>query len=386
MRGKTVKLGLPGLVIIAAGVAAMRWMGGGGGSDLPPLQTVTVEQADVRQEVQATGRLQPIQMVDVSSEVSGELKAVHVDFNDHVRAGQPLAQIDSSTFASDLRSAQAALDAAQANVDFARQEWERVLTLEENRVIPPAELEEARSTLRQAEAQLAQQENAVEVAERELDQTTIYAPTDGMVISRNVEPGQTVAAGFEAPTLFQIAADLSLMHIHAEVSEADIGVVGEGQPVRFTVDAYRGQDFEGEVTQVRNAPQIQSNVVYYETIIAVDNEELLLKPGMTSEAHIVVDEVLDAVAAPNSGLRPRLPPRLEPPPDDDEPQGRREVFVLEDGEIRRRWVETGMSDGYRTEILDGLEAGDTLVVGVRPRMESDEGGGGGFFQADPAQF
>ena len=383
MNGKAVKVALPALVMVAGAAGAMAWMGSSGGANHPPLQTVTVDRGEVAREVQATGSLEPIQMVEVSSEVSGEIEAVHVDFNSQVRAGQPVAQIDSSTFASDLRSAQAELDAAEANVEFARQEWDRVLTLEENRVVPPADLEEARINLRHAQAQLAQQENAVEVAERELDQTTIYAPTDGIVISRNVEPGQTVAAGFEAPVLFEIAAELSRMQIHAEVSEADIGVVEEGQEVTYTVDAY-DRDFEGEVVQVRNAPHEISNVIYYETIIAVDNEEHLLKPGMTSEANIVIERVDEAVRVRNAGLRPRLPRELEPEPLDGD-TGDQEVFVLEGGEIRRTPVEVGMSDDVHTEVLEGLDPGDTLVVGVQPQFEQDDGGGG-IFQADPAQF
>ena len=384
MKGKALKLGLPGLVVIVLVVAAMRWMGDSGSSDLPPLQTVEVEEGDVTQEVQATGSIEPIQMVDVSSEVSGELESVHVDFNSEVQVGQPIAQIDSSTFASNLRSAQAELDAAEANVEFARQEWERILTLEENQVVPPAELEESRTSLRQAEAQLAQQENAVEVAERELNQTTIHAPTDGVVIARNVEPGQTVAAGFEAPVLFQIAAELSPMDIHAEVSEADIGMVEEDQEVTFRVDAYPDEEFTGDVIQVRNAPIDINNVIYYETIIRVENEDHLLKPGMTSEANIVIERIPDAVRVPNSGLRPRLPQDLEPPEAEEEQDGE-EVYVLRNGEIQRAWVETGMSDGAYTEVLSGLEPGDTLVVGVQPQFEDDDGDGG-FFQSDPAQF
>ena len=330
----------------------------------PPLHTEVADRGDVAQRIVAHGTIQPIQTVTVGSQVSGNVDAIYVDFNSPVEQGQVIAQIDPSTFIAEVRSAEAELEAAEANLEFARLQWQRVETLRENRIVPPSEVEQATASLRQAEAQLTVRRNALERAQRELDRCTIYAPTNGIVISRNVDVGQTVAASLQAPDLFEIATDLSTMQIHAMVSEADIGQVLEGQRVRFVVDAHRGRDFEGEVVQVRNAPITESNVVHYETIISVDNEERLLKPGMTAEVQIITAEVADVVRVRNTALRARLPDNLIPSDADDYPDSDRRVFVLRGGELVTVPVETGLNDDLNTEVRSGVEPGDTLVVGL----------------------
>jgi HlyD family secretion protein len=243
-------------------------------------------------------------------------------------------------------------------------QYQRVQELRERQFIAPSEADQASSTLRQAEAEVSVRRHALERAERELSRATITSPTDGIVISRDVDVGQTVAASLSAPILFEIAADLGQMQIHANVSEADIGDVSDGQLVRFQVDAYRGREFEGEVIQVRNAPIVEDNVVHYETIISVNNDERLLKPGMTAEVSIITDERHDVIRVRNTALRARLPDNIRPadPPDDEMSDGR--VYLHQDGELIARPVETGLSDGVYTEILGGLEIGDELAVGL----------------------
>lgn len=206
--------------------------------------------------------------------------------------------------------------------------------------------------------------HALERAERELDRTTITAPTSGMIISREVDVGQTVAASLNAPILFEMASDLSSMHIHASISEADIGQVAEGQRVRFQVDAHRDHTFEGEVIQVRNAPIIEDNVVHYEGIIFVENEKFLLKPGMTAEVSVITDERHDVKRLRNTALRARLPDNIRPedPPEEEEMNGL--VYIVEGNELIAKRVRTGLSDGVYTEILDGLKEGDRLAVGL----------------------
>jgi len=302
-----------------------------------------------------------------------------------VERGQVIAQIDPSTFEAEVSSARAELESAEAGLELAQMQWNRVQELRQRELIAPSEVDQASATLRQAEAQVRVRRHTLERAERELDRTTITAPTDGMVISRDVDVGQTVAASLSAPILFEIAADLSLMHIYANVSEADIGQVDEGQRVIFNVDAYRERDFEGEVIQVRNAPLMEDNVVHYETIIAVDNSERLLKPGMTAEVSIVTDERYDVLRVRNTALRARLPDNIRPEdaPEQEEMNG--QAYLLQDGEIVAKRVKTGLSDGLYTEIIEGLEKGNELVVGLSLTSREDEPRRS-LFSGDQAQY
>ncbi len=377
MSGTTRKGLRSGLFLLAG--AAVLLLGatqlGRDDANPPPLNTVLVERGDVSRRVVAHGTLEPVHTVTVGSQVSGIVESVHVDFNSPVTRSQIIAQIDPSTFRAAVRSAEAEVGAAEADLELARLEWERLQALRENQFVSASEFDEATAALRRAETRLTVQRNALERAERELDRSTIRSPADGIVISRNVDQGQTVAASFSSPNLFEIASDLSTMHIHAYVSEADIGSVAEGQSVTFVVDAHRGRDFSGEVIQVRNAPIVESNVVHYETIVGVENTEGLLKPGMTAEASIVTDEVSDVVRVRNTALRARLPDALIPPEPENPARSDGRVFRLEAGDIVAVAVETGLSDELYTQIRDGVAPGDTLVVGLALRTEEDRDGG-----------
>ncbi len=397
------------LLVIGAGIWWAFRMMGSGESELPPLHTVEVDRGEVSRRVIAHGTLQPVQKVTVGSQVSGIIDDINVDFNSMVTRGQVIAQIDPSTFAAAVSSARAELESAEAGLELARMHWARVQELRAQQFIAPSEVDQAGATLRQAEAQVRVRRHALERAERELERCTITSPTDGMVISRNVDIGQTVAASLSAPILFEIATDLRDMHIYANVSEADIGQIIDQQKVIFKVDAYRDRDFEGEVIQVRNAPIMEDNVVHYETIISVDNSEMLLKPGMTTEVSIITARKDDALRVRNTALRARLPDNLIPA---DTPGGRGgsgsgfgadggsaeqgmtnesdehqadndnhedgeegRVFVLRNNQITPVGVRTGLSDGLHTEILSGdISTGDTLVVGLSLRTGTNDEG------------
>ncbi len=370
-------------------LAILGWFGfqyfGSDDNSLPPLNTETVDYGDVSRHVTSHGTLRPIDEVLVGSQVSGIIEEIHADFNDEVEQGQVVAQIDPSTFRADVSSAEAELESAKASLELAQQQYERTVELREREFVSPSDVDEVRSTLKQAESEVEVRRHALNRAELELNQTTIFSPTDGIVISREVDVGQTVAASLDAPEVFLIATHLDEMHIYANVSEADIGDVAEGQHVRFHVDAYRDEEFTGEVIQVRNAPITQDNVVHYETIIKVENEDGKLKPGMTTEADIITAERDDVLRVRNNALRARLPDDLTP----EYPEGVDEdddvVYILRDDELIAQKIETGLSDGVYTEVLDGLEEGDELAVGVSIATDDDTGGPG-LIQGDQAQY
>ncbi len=352
---------------------------------LPPLHTERVQKGDVSQRVVAFGSLQPVQKVTVGSQVSGIIEEIFADFNSVVKRGEVIAQLDPSTFEAEVSSAQAELESAEAGLELAQMQYNRVRELRERQFIAPSEVDQASATLRQAEAQVRVRRHALERAERELDRTTIKAPADGIVISREVDVGQTVAASLNAPILFELASDLSRMWIHASVSEADIGVIAEGMRVEFQVDAHRNRRFEGEVIQVRNAPMMEDNVVHYETIIAVDNSERLLKPGMTAEVNIITDEQFNVMKVRNTALRARLPDSIRPsaPPEEEGMNGI--VYIRDVETIMPKRVRTGLSDGVFTEILEGLDGDEELVVGLSLTTGSQQNRRS-LFSGDQAQY
>ncbi len=352
---------------------------------LPPLHTEQVDRGDVSQRVIAHGSIKPVQTVIVGSQVSGIIEDIYVDFNSVVTRGEVVAQIDPSTFEAEVSSARAELESAEAGKELARMQWERVQELRERQFVAPSETDQARATLQQAEAQVRVRRHALERAQRELDRTTILSPTNGIVISRNIEVGQTVAASLSAPLLFEIATDLSVMQIHANVSEADIGMVQEGQRVEFQVDAYRNRLFTGEVIQVRNAPLIEDNVVHYETIIAVNNEERLLKPGMTAEVSVITDERENVMRVRNTALRARLPDNIRPADVESAEDMDGQVYLVQGDQLIAKAVRTGLSDGVYTEIIEGLELGDELAVGLSLRSQ-DQGERRSLFSGNQAQY
>jgi HlyD family secretion protein len=265
---------------------------------------------EVVQNVTATGDLQPVLNVNVSSQISGIISKLYVDWNSSVKEHQILAELDPSTYEASLAQAQGQLANAKANYSLTKINSDRTRKLFEAKLVSQSDLDTAEAQLLQAEAQVKIQEAAVQTVQVNVSRCKIYSPIDGMVISRQVDLGNTVAASLSAPTLFIIANDLTKMQINANVSEADIGNIEMGQTVNFTVDAFPGRQFHGRVSQIRNSPLTQQNVVVYATIIEVNNADLKLKPGMTANVAIVVARREKTLRVANGALRVRVPEGL----------------------------------------------------------------------------
>jgi HlyD family secretion protein len=309
---------------------------------LPEFITVSLTRGDIVQSVTATGDLQPVTTVDVSSQISGLIRTVNVDYNSLVKKGDLLARIDPATYDSRLNQAQAQFANTQANYRLVKLNAERTRSLRDQQLVSQQELDQADALLAQAEAQLKIQQAAVDNAKVDLSRCDIYAPIDGIVLDRQADVGKTVAASLNAPTLFTLAADLTKMQINAAVAEADIGAVEQGQSVNFTVDAYPSRQFRGRVSQIRNSPVTQQNVVTYATIIDVANDDLKLKPGMTANVSIIIARRENAIRLPNSALRVRIPDSLLPAP----PAEGKTVAATRE-QIQQLMVEAGINPGAK---------------------------------------
>ncbi|HEX2853121.1 MAG TPA: efflux RND transporter periplasmic adaptor subunit [Opitutaceae bacterium] len=292
--------------------------GGGGwyyfnkeGDKTPEYTTVKVARGNITQAVTATGDLQPVVTVDIGAQVSGQIKEVLVDFNSIVKAGDVLARIDEATPTQRLKQAEADLASTLANNRLVVMNATRTRDLFEKKLVSQQELDNVEATLAQSEATLLTRRAAVEDAKLTLSRTVITAPIDGMVLTRATDKGRTVNASTNSPVLFTLVNDLSKMQINAAVAEADIGMITEGQLVRFTVDAFPGNTFTGTVRQVRNAATANQSVVSYATIIDVANENLKLKPGMTASVSIIVFDRPDVLRVPNTALRVRIPQEVQ---------------------------------------------------------------------------
>lgn len=266
-------------------------------------QTAVVSRGELIQTVTATGQLNPVVNVQVGSQISGRIQKLYVDYNSVVKSNQIIAEIDPSTYKVNVQRAQAQVAQAKANLALAEVQAKRAEALFKDKLIPAADFDTAMAQLQLAQAQIMQDEAAMENAKVDLSRCTILAPVDGVVISRNVDVGQTVAASFNTPTLFLIANDLTKMQIDALVSEADIGGVELKQPVDFTVDAYPYRTFHGEVRQIRYGAMTNQNVVSYDCVVEVNNESLKLLPGMTANISIIITEKQNALRVPNAAFR-----------------------------------------------------------------------------------
>jgi HlyD family secretion protein len=363
-------------------------------------QTQEVKRGSLVVTVSATGTLQPTNQVDVGSEISGTLKTVKVDYNDRVKRGQVLAEIDTTKLDAQARQTAASLEAARARVLQAQatvaEAKAKLARLEEvqqasgGKVPSKVELDTARANHERANADEANARAAVTQAEATLEaqrtdiaRAAIRSPINGVVLKRAAEPGQTVAAAFQTPVLFTLAEDLTQMELHVDVDEADVGKVREAQTATFTVDAYPDRSFPAKITQVRFGSKTVSGVVTYETLLKVDNSSMLLRPGMTGTANIVVQKADDVLLVPNVALR-FTPPQTEtetadnrglvgsllprPPSSATKPAGngankQPQVWVLREGQIEKVLLKTGITDGVLTEVKEGkLEPGMAVVV------------------------
>jgi HlyD family secretion protein len=357
------------VVLAGAGVAAWFVHDGWSREDSTPTYSLApVERGDVVTLVTASGTLSPVVQVEVGSQVSGRIKELFVDYNDTVKRGQLVATIDPAIYESAVRQAEARVAAAQA--DLARAEaqaagakakYQRLAGLRDTGAVAPVDVDVARADRRAADASVLSAQAAVTLAEASLVEaqanltyTQITSPTDGVVVSVSVDVGQTVQASFSAPTLFVIAEDLRQMEVHTNVAESDVGQIVPDQKVEFTVDAYPERTFAGKVRQVRYAAQTVSNVVTYDAVVTVANDDLKLRPGMTANVSFIVEERRGVLIVPNIAFRYR-------PAGARSPAGG--VWVLRAGKPASITVRAGLSDGATTEVLGtGLREGDQVVL------------------------
>ena len=368
-------------------------------------KTADVANGDLVQVVTATGQINPMTNVLVGSQVSGNIQKLYVDYNDHVTNGQVVAQLDPANYKAQAAQIRADLENAKAALELAQAEEERTQALYQASIVAKADLDSAVAALHQAQAQVESKEAALNQALVNLAYTTIYSPVDGIVISRNVDVGQTVAASLSAPTLYVIANDLARMQIDALVSEADIGNVEPNQKVNFTVDAYPLRTFQGIVTQIRNAPQTNQNVITYDTVIKVDNSDLKLRPGMTANVSIITAERDNVLKIPNAALRWHPPENLLASTNataanntasngehnhsasggtgGTKPHGNRSVhtvYLLATNALNKPYpqavqIKTGINDGISTQVVDGLKEGDVVITSANlPGGETAQSG------------
>ncbi len=384
-----------GLAALAALIGLWLIFGRGGG-DAQPYRSAVIDRGAVTRVVSATGALEPLVKVDIGSTVSGPVLSVEVDFNSQVRAGQVLARLDPDSFQQRVREAEAQLASAQADANVARTEFERYARLDAAGFASPQLMAEQRAARDRAQAQVQQAAAALASARTDLARTIIRSPINGVVVDRQVNPGQSVAASFQAPTLFVIAQDLSRLQANITVDEADIGEVREGMQVRFMVDAFAEEEFQGTVAQVRQQGVDTNGVVSYTVVVEAENPGRKLLPGMTANAEIVVEERADVLRAPNAALRFRpadealvargqdliagagerrgagLEARASAPADRAQRRARAApriaiVWVLRANRPEPVRVELGVVDDSHTEIVGGdLKEGDAVITGGGP--------------------
>jgi HlyD family secretion protein len=379
-------------------VGAVVVLGGGflllnnGSSDKITYRTAKADRGDIAVVISATGTLQAVTTVQVGSQVSGTIAKLYADFNTRVKEGQLLAQLDPTFLQATVNEQRANVDRALAQVNEAQRNFQRTADLFSKALVSQADMDAATTALESAKASLAQAKAALERAEVNLRYATIKAPISGVVISRNVDVGQTVAASLQAPTLFTIAQDLRKMQVQASVDEADIGSVQVGQPVTFRVDAYPEQAFKGVVSQIRLAPVITQNVVTYTVIIDVDNADLKLMPGMTATVSIEVASKDDVLRVPVQAIRFTPPPDVLESLAADTTGGRRRwgqgrleggtqeggqrrmmrrpedaarIWVLKDGKPVPKFIRRGLQNAMYVEIVRGdINEGDEVIIGI----------------------
>lgn len=429
MKGKRVFwLVMAILVLAGTGYGFWRWRSSPQES---PYVTVPVQRGDVTQVVSSTGTLQAVVTVQVGSQVSGRIDKLFADFNTKVKSGQVVAQLNQDKFKAAVDQARANLLAAESNLAKTRvsiadtkRTLERSRELRKRDIMAQSELDVAQTAYDTAVAQLevnkaqtAQAQAALNQSSVDLNNTVIRSPVDGIVVSRNVDVGQTVAASLQAPTLFTIANDLAKMEVHTNVDEADVGKVSEGQEVTFTVDAFPARRFRGRVHQVRNAPTVVQNVVTYDAVVRIDNKELLLKPGMTANVQFLVNRKEGVLTIPNMAMR------FKPPDYKDEAQellrqeqrraaptlgarrtsrgpgarsgstsaraGRRAtLFLLSGGKATPVEVQLGITDGSKTEVREGeLKENDLVIIGMASGTNQSQTGVVNPFQpSQPRRF
>lgn len=325
--------------------------------------TQKVTRQDIQTSITATGTIEPVTQVTVGTQVSGIIDHIYVDYNSVVKRGQVIAELDKTNLLSALESAQSNLANAQSNLAYQKSNYQRMKVLYDKGLISTDEYDQAQLTYNQAQQQVSMQKQSVQQARTNLNYATITAPIDGIVLKKAVEEGQTVAAAMTTPELFTIAKDLTDMRVIADIDEADIGGVTEGQRVTFCVDAYPDDIFDGVVTQVRQQPTTASNVVTYQVVISAPNPDLKLKPGLTANVTIITMEMSGVLTLPNVALI--FTPNETMLQSDEriaDTKATHKVWVKEDKTFRAIPVEVGVSNGILTEVKSGLSEGMQIIT------------------------
>lgn len=394
MKGKTRKIIVWTVVAVAVAAAAALLAMKSGDKQVMTYDMTEVSRGDISMYVTATGTIEPVTEVQVGTQVSGIIDKLFVDYNSEVRKGQIIAEMDKVTLESEVKSAQAAYDGNKAEYKFQEKNYNRSRGLYEKNLISDSEYEQAEYNYEMAKSAFHSSEAELARAQRNLSYATIASPIDGIVIDRAVEEGQTVAAGFETPTLFTLAADLTQMQVVADVDEADIGGVREGQRASFTVDAYPDDTFSGVVTQIRLGSTNSSSssltsstsesVVTYEVVILAENPELKLKPRLTANISIYTEEKHDVLLVQSKALR--FKPEFPLVGKKDivrDCAGQNKLWTKSGNTFTAIPVETGISDGVYTEIKKGAEEGTEVVLGASLNKMQGKGGNNGFMPGPP---
>ena len=327
-------------------------------------ETTTVEKGDISTTVTATGTIEPVTKVEVGTQVSGIVAKIYVDYNSEVKAGQVIAELDRTNLLSTLESQRANLNSQESTLAYQKANYERQKSLYDKGLISANDFEQARLNYVQAQQQVVSARQSVKRAETDLGYATITSPINGVVLSKDVEEGQTVAASFSTPTLFTIAQDLTDMRVIADIDEADIGEVKEGQRVSFTVDAFPADIFNGLVTQVRQQATTESNVVTYEVVISAPNADLKLKPGLTANVTIYTLEKNNVLTVSSKALRfsPKQELIAEDETIEDTDKPGPKLWVRQGKVFKAIPVQTGVSNGTMTEISSGIQAGTEVIA------------------------
>ncbi|SEA67986.1 HlyD family secretion protein [Flavobacterium gillisiae] len=338
-------------------------------------KTVLAKSENVTTMVTATGTIEPITQVEVGTQVSGVVEKIYVDYNSVVKEGQLIAELDKTNLNAAKTQAQAVYDNAVSQRNYTKTIYDRQKTLYDNQVISKSDFDDAAINYQTAKGTVTQRYSDLQQAKTNLEYANIYSPIDGVVLSRAIDEGQTVAASLSTPTLFTIAQDLKEMQVEADVDEADIGQVKEGQRVEFTVDAYVGETFQGKVTQVRLDPTVTSNVVTYTVVIKADNPDLKLKPGLTATISIFTLELNDVLTVEAKAINFKPEREIlsaynqQHQLAENTSERSREATALwvlgSDGSITPKIVTLGASDGVNVEILSGISAGDQIVYSLK---------------------
>lgn len=368
---KISKLWYIAATVIIVAVAA--WMLSGKQKDIQiQFKTEKAAKANIQNSVTATGTIEPVTSVTVGTQVSGIVSKLFVDYNSVVKKGQVIAELDKTNLISELNTSKANLASAQSSLKYETDNYNRYKTLFDKGLVSADEYETAKLSYDKAKQTVATAKESVAKAQTNLGYATITSPIDGVVLSKSVEEGQTVAASFSTPELFNIAQNLTDMRVIADVDEADIGEVKEGARVTFTVDAYPNDTFEGEVTQVRQEATTTNNVVTYEVVISAPNNDLKLKPGLTANVTIFTAEKQGVLCVPSKALRFAPTPETVGNMKIQDTNGKNKVWTKEGNTLKAHNLQIGMSDGINTEVLSGISEGTVIVTGMEEMAQQSE--------------